>query len=211
MHFLACFSWLFEQQAAHQQRIDRYTEQLTGGIEQAALEAMSDLQPGRLEWSPGSAGQVGFAKNRRAKGGPVDHDLPVLIARTANGGIRAIYTSYACHCVTLSHNKISGDWAGYAQEWLQKNHPGTVALVSIGCGADQNPDTGVTGDKTAAASARTQRPSRARRKRCRAALPPAHDARAAAGCTAAAVTSGRGHSQQGSETALLPATTKKKR
>ena len=139
--------------AAHQQRIDRYTEQLTGWIEQAALEALSDLQPGRLEWSPGRAGEVGFAKNRRTKGGPVDHDLPVFIARTAKGGIRAIYTSYACHCVTLSNNKISGDWAGYAQEWLQKNHPGAVALVSIGCGADQNPDSGVTGDNTEAASA----------------------------------------------------------
>ena len=89
--------------AAHQQRIDRYTEQLTDGIKQAALEAMRDLQPGRLEWSPGSAGKVGFAKNRRTKGGPVDHDLPVLIARTAKGDIRAIYTSYACHCVTLSN------------------------------------------------------------------------------------------------------------
>ena len=139
--------------AAHQQRIDRYTEKLTDWIEQAALEAIRDLQPGRLEWSPGSAGKVGFAKNRRTKGGPVDHDLPVLMARTAKGGIRAIYTSYACHCVTLSNNKISGDWAGYAQEWLQKNHPGAVALVSIGCGADQNPDTGVTGDNTVAASA----------------------------------------------------------
>ena len=139
--------------AAHQQRIDRYTEQLTDGIEQAALEAMRDLQPGRLEWSPGSAGKVGFAKNRRTKGGPVDHDLPVLIARTAKGDIRAIYTSYACHCVTLSNNKVSGDWAGYAQEWLQKNHPGAVALVSIGCGADQNPDSGVTGDNAEAASA----------------------------------------------------------
>ncbi len=139
--------------AAHQQRIDRYTEQLTGWIEQAALEALSDLQPGRLEWSPGRAGEVGFAKNRRTKGGPVDHDLPVFIARTAKGGIRAIYTSYACHCVTLSNNKISGDWAGYAQEWLQKNHPGAVALVSIGCGADQNPDSGVTGDNAEAASA----------------------------------------------------------
>ena len=139
--------------AAHQQRIDRYTEQLTGWIEQAALEAMLDLQPGRLEWSPGSAGKVGFAKNRRTKGGPVDHDLPVLIARTAKGSIRAIYTSYACHCVTLSNNKVSGDWAGYAQEWLQKNHPGAVALVSIGCGADQNPNSGVTGDNTATASA----------------------------------------------------------
>ncbi len=137
---------------AHQQRIDRYTEQLTGWIEQAALEALGDLQPGRLEWSSGSSGQVSFARNRRPQGGPVDHDLPVLVARTAQGGIRAIYTSYACHCVTLSHNKISGDWAGYAQEWLQKNHPGAVALVSIGCGADQNPDTGVTGDNTAVAS-----------------------------------------------------------
>jgi len=39
------------------------------------------------------------------------------------------------------------------QEWLQKNHPGAVALVSIGCGADQNPDSGVTGDNTEAASA----------------------------------------------------------
>ncbi len=138
---------------AHQSRIDRYTEKLTAWIERAALEALDDLQPGRLEWSPGSAGQVGFAKNRRAKDGPVDHDLPVLIARTAKGGIRAIYTSYACHCVTLSNNKISGDWAGYAQEWLQKNHPGAVAMVSIGCGADQNPDTGVTGDNIDAASA----------------------------------------------------------
>ena len=139
--------------AAHQRRIHRYTEQLTGRIEQAALEALGDLQPGQIEWSPGSAGQVGFAKNRRTQGGPVDHDLPVLVARTAKGGIRAIYTSYACHCVTLSHNQVSGDWAGYAQEWVQKNHPGAVALVSIGCGADQNPDTGVTGDNTAAASA----------------------------------------------------------
>jgi len=138
---------------AHQRRIDRYTEKLTNWIEEVALEALDDLQPGRLEWSPGNAGQVGFAKNRRSKDGPVDHDLPVLIARTVKGEIRAIYTSYACHCVTLSNNKISGDWAGYAQDWLQKNHPGAVAMVSIGCGADQNPDTGVTGDNIDAASA----------------------------------------------------------
>ena len=139
--------------AEHQRHIDRYTEQLTDWIEQTALEALRDLQPGRLEWSPGSAGKVGFAKNRRSKGGPVDHDLPVLIARTAKGDIRAVYTSYACHCVTLSHNKVSGDWAGYAQEWLQKNNPGAVALVSIGCGADQNPNSGVTGDNVEAALA----------------------------------------------------------
>ena len=61
--------------------------------------------------------------------------------------MRALYISYACHCVTLSINRISGDWAGYAQAAIEKNHPGAVALVSIGCGADQNPLSGVTGDK----------------------------------------------------------------
>src|SRR2546430_7327942 len=48
--------------------------------------------------------------------------------------VRAIYVNYACHCVTLSFNKISGDWAGFAQELLQQEYPGAVALVSVGCG-----------------------------------------------------------------------------
>jgi putative membrane-bound dehydrogenase-like protein len=136
--------------AEHQKRIDRYTAQLTDWLEKAALDALKDLQPGKLEWGIGT---VGFAKNRRAKGGPIDHDLPLLVARTADGKIRAIYVSYACHCVTLSNNKISGDWAGYAQAHLQKDHPGAVALVGVGCGADQNPKSGVTGDNTKVCSA----------------------------------------------------------
>jgi hypothetical protein len=64
-----------------------------------------------------------------------------------DGGVRAIYVSYACHCVTLSDNLISGDWAGYAPELIEKQHPGCVALVSVGCGADSNPSSGVTGAK----------------------------------------------------------------
>src|SRR5205085_11082255 len=57
------------------------------------------------------------------------------------------YVSYACPCVTLSDNKISGDWAGYAQDHLERSHPGAVALCSVGCGADSNPASGVTGAK----------------------------------------------------------------
>src|SRR5262249_31575096 len=64
-----------------------------------------------------------------------------------DGKVRAVYASYACHCVTLSNNKIGGDWAGFAQEAIQADFPGAIALISIGCGADQNPDSGVTGDK----------------------------------------------------------------
>ena len=49
--------------------------------------------------------------------------------------------NYACHCVVLSDFKVSGDWAGYAAEELEKKYPDAVALVSIGCGADSNPQS----------------------------------------------------------------------
>jgi putative membrane-bound dehydrogenase-like protein len=133
----------------HQEHIDRYTSELTDKLEKVALAALADRKPARLNWG---IGKVGFAINRRTKGGPVDHDLPVLVVRDLKGKVRAIYLSYACHCVTLSNNKISGDWAGYAQELIQDDFPGAIALVSVGCGADSNPNSGVTGDKTEIAS-----------------------------------------------------------
>jgi putative membrane-bound dehydrogenase-like protein len=129
----------------HQQHIDRYTGELTDKLEKVALEALADLRPARLSWG---VGKVAFAINRRTKGGPVDHDLPLLVVRDLDGKTRAIYLSYACHCVTLSNNKISGDWAGYAAEQIEDATTGALALVSIGCGADANPSSGVTGDKT---------------------------------------------------------------
>lgn len=129
----------------HWQHIDRYTKELTDHLEQVALDAWKNRQPAHLTWGVGTAK---FAINRRTKGGPVDHDLPVLVVKTLEGKVRAIYVSYACHCVTLSNNKISGDWAGYAQDLIEREHPGVVALCSVGCGADSNPSSGVTGDKT---------------------------------------------------------------
>lgn len=128
----------------HQQHIDRYTQELTDRLEKAAVAALADRKPARLSWGVGS---VGLSKNRRTPGGPVDHDLPLLAVKDLDGKLRAVWISYACHCVTLSNNRISGDWAGYAQEAIQKNHAGAVALVSVGCGADSNPLSGVTGDK----------------------------------------------------------------
>lgn len=136
--------------ADHQQRIDRYTRELTDKLEQVALAALADRRAARLSWT---VGKVGFARNRRTPGGPVDHDLPVLVVEDLDGKPRAIYVSYACHCVTLSHNKISGDWAGYAQELIERKFPEAVALVSIGAGSDSNPDSGVTGDKVDVAAA----------------------------------------------------------
>ena len=127
-----------------QARIDQYTREFTDKIEQAALLAIERMEPATLEWGIGTAD---LAVNRRTSGGPVDHDLPVLAVKGADGRLRGIHFSYACHCVTLSHNHISGDWAGFAAEAIEKKHPGAIALPAIGCGADANPVSGVTGDK----------------------------------------------------------------
>lgn len=136
--------------AEHQTNIDRYTRFFVDRLEETAITAARDLRPARLEWG---IGRTLLAANRRTPGGPVDHDLPVLVVRDPKGGVRAIWFSYACHCVTLSHNKVSGDWAGYAQTAIQELFPNAIALASIGCGADANPTSGVTGDKVEIAEA----------------------------------------------------------
>ena len=52
--------------------------------------------------------------------------------------------NYACHCTTLGgeFNKLCGDWAGFAQEAIERDHSGAIALITIGCGADANPSPG---------------------------------------------------------------------
>ncbi|MSU57035.1 MAG: c-type cytochrome [Pedosphaera sp.] len=122
----------------HQAHVDRYTRELTDAIEHVALEALKNRKPGRLSWAQGKAG---FAANRRTKGGPVDHDLPMLVVSDAKGKLRALLVNYACHCTTIDprDNAVCGDWAGYTQEYLEREHPGATVLVAIGCGADSNP------------------------------------------------------------------------
>jgi hypothetical protein len=124
--------------ADQQERIDRYTRGLVDKLEQAALAALKARQPATLAWGQTKAD---FAANRRTKGGPTDHDLPVLVARDQSGQVRALLASYACHCTTLADtpNHVCGDWAGYARELLERDHPGAIALVALGCGADANP------------------------------------------------------------------------
>ena len=128
----------------HLEHIAEYTRVFKLKLEQVVLDALADRQPAKLTWGIGT---VRFAKNRRSADGPVDHDLPVLAVHSLSGELRAVYTSYACHCVTLSDNLISGDWAGYAQAAIERDFPDAIALCSVGCGADLNPNSGVTGDR----------------------------------------------------------------
>lgn len=124
--------------AEHLPAIERYTRELTDNIEKVALAALAARQPSQLAWG---VGKVGFAANRRAfRLKPIDHDLPVLRVTGMDGRVRAIFTSYACHCTTIGIDAIHGDWAGCAQEALQREFPDAIALTALGCGADQNPN-----------------------------------------------------------------------
>ncbi|NQU19906.1 MAG: neutral/alkaline non-lysosomal ceramidase N-terminal domain-containing protein [Candidatus Nealsonbacteria bacterium] len=132
----------------HQARIDRYTEQLIDRLEKVSLHALAARRPGRLAWAQG---RVRFAANRRKMKdnkwvgfgvnpeGPVDHDLPVLRVTDPDGTLRAVLVNYACHATTVTSYNIHGDWPGVAQAAIEANHPGAVAMIAIGCGADANP------------------------------------------------------------------------
>ncbi len=131
-------------------RIDRFTTRLRDGMIAAALAALADRRPAQLAWAQGRAE---FAVNRRrivegrhqgytaTPGGPVDHALPVLRAADPSGSVRAVLVNYACHCTVLKggENFVHADWAGDAATRIEADHGGAVALVTIGCGADADP------------------------------------------------------------------------
>lgn len=143
---VGCANTLFGAAIPNDQwsRIVSYTAFLEDRLVEAAVSAFHSQRPARLSWGTGSAA---FAENRRTPRGPVDHRLPILAVHSPDGTLQAVLISYACHCVTLSDNLISGDWAGYAAEHLQRMYPSCQPLIAIGCGADSNPRGGVLGDR----------------------------------------------------------------
>lgn len=127
--------------------LTEYSKTLPDLFLQAITSALNDLQPCRVEWG---VGRAGFAVNRRKYTlggvinagnpiGPVDHDVPVLKISRADGSIKAVLHGYACHNTTLSQQEFSGDYAGFAQVYLEAKLPGATALFVCGCGGDANP------------------------------------------------------------------------
>ena len=134
--------------ATHENDAALYTARLEKTLVGLVGEALGKAAPATLDY--GHA-RCGFAMNRRTpngKGGynnfpnpdgPVDQTVPVLKAADAQGKEIAIVFGYSCHCTTLGLQKFNGDYAGYAQQYLQEAHPGAVALFVNGCSGDQNP------------------------------------------------------------------------
>lgn len=136
---------------AQRREVAEYTDWMVARVVDAVGEALADLRPASLAMG---SGRCTFAVNRRenteeevpqmrAAGiplrGVVDHDVPVLAVRGAEGELRAILFGYACHPTTLAFTFWCGDYPGFAQIDLEAAHPGTTAMFFNACGADQNP------------------------------------------------------------------------
>ncbi len=142
----------YRERKGREEEARKYHQFLQTALVKLVGAALADLRPARLTYSHARAG---FAMNRRRNyalpkddinankapnpDGPVDHDVPVLCVLDAEGNQRAVLFGYACHNTTLQFFQFCGDYAGFAQEYLQADHPGMTAMFVMGCGADQNP------------------------------------------------------------------------
>jgi neutral ceramidase len=162
-------SVMFDFGPEEKERIKAYATALTDNIVSAIGDALKDLAPAKLATGHGSAGFAINRRQRRAVDpktgvesvkaasnvvlgvnpeGPSDHDVPVLRVTSPDGKLRAIFFGYACHNTTIGGKgdtlpdfyKIHGDYAGCAEANLEGEHGGAVAMFTILCGGDQNPE-----------------------------------------------------------------------
>ncbi len=143
-------SLLFELPETEQRTVEAYAARLQEALFEVAGRAIVDLSPATITTGHGEAH---FGINRRVMGpkgvsigvnpeGPVDAEVPVMKIAGADGKVKAVLFGYACHNTTLTggNNAVSGDYAGYAQEAIEKANPGATALFLMLTGADQNPN-----------------------------------------------------------------------
>ncbi len=136
--------------AASAENVVKYTRALQEKVVTVALGALEKLEPATLAWG---VDRVEFPMNRREvtpegvwmkpnPNGPTDKRVPVLRVASPEGETRALLIGCACHNTGFAgdNNIITGDYAGYAQEYLEKQFPGATVLFASGCGADANPE-----------------------------------------------------------------------
>jgi hypothetical protein len=135
--------------AAEAERSIEYTRQLQDKVVDAVVRAAEKLEPARLSWG---SGVVHFPMNRREftpdgiilgvnPRGLADRGVPVLRVDGPDGKPRAIVFGAATHGTTLGGDnyQLCGDYAGFAQDYVQEKHPKVQAMFVLGCAGDSNP------------------------------------------------------------------------
>jgi hypothetical protein len=131
------------------QRTVDYTRQLQDKLVEVVVQALKKREPARLSWG---SGVVHFVMNRReftSNGvilgvnarGPADRSVPVLRIDDADGKPRAVLFGAATHGTTLTQDcyELCGDYAGFAQVYVEEHVPKAQALFMLGCAGDSNP------------------------------------------------------------------------
>jgi hypothetical protein len=135
--------------AGDAQRTVEYTHQLQDKVVEVVQQATAHLEPARLSWG---VGVVPFVMNRREftptgvilgvnPRGLADRSAPVLRIDTPEGKLRAVLFGAAVHGTTLTERnyELCGDYAGFAQGYVQDKYPSVQAMFMIGCAGDANP------------------------------------------------------------------------
>lgn len=131
-------------------RMHEYVRRLENQLVDLVGKAIASQVPARLDYSQQNASFAVNRRNNRAAdvprlrkeeklSGPVDHSVPVMKVTDSKGNILAILFGYACHNTVMSFHQTSGDYAGFAQQYIEEKHPETVAMFVMGAGGDQNP------------------------------------------------------------------------
>lgn len=131
--------------------IERYTATLEATIVDTTGAAFAQKKKVNLFTGSGTSrfavnrrnNDESLSENLRQRGklkGPVDHSVPVIaFYEVSSGNLCAVIFGYACHNTVLNFYQWCGDYSGFAQIALERNHPGCTSFFFMGCGADQNP------------------------------------------------------------------------
>lgn len=136
---------LYPMDSAQIAGVSKYTEYFIGKVLLAAYAALDNRKPAFVSSGEGAAR---FQVNRRNNSetilnaqkplnGPNDYAVPVIKITDANGNVKGIIFSYACHPSVISGYGISGDYSGFAQKALELKYPGAIAVFLQGAGGDQ--------------------------------------------------------------------------
>ena len=124
-----------------------YFDELATTLVELVGRSLTEMEPAKLSYS---FSRCSVAMNRRTPtdqgfrnhpnpNGPVDHTVPVLRVDQQDDRPLAVVFGYACHNTTMGFRRWLGDYAGYAQQYLEEDHPALTAMFMMGCGGDQNP------------------------------------------------------------------------
>jgi neutral ceramidase len=126
-----------------------YTSDLQDKVVEVVVRAAQQLEPARLSWG---GGVIHFAMNRREftptgiilgvnPRGLADRSVPLLRIDAADGSPRALLFGAAVHGTTLGGDNLQlcGDYAGFAQSYVEQNFPKTQVMFMLGCAGDANP------------------------------------------------------------------------